>query len=290
MRAGECVGWNMWKKVPRAAGGEIFHVLAPTIADTLEITLIEPFPGAAATGKTFPALYVLDPSATLDIVAGTKRLFDIFCGGALPLCYVVGIGYAEPDIGARRFRDFTPTRAELPAGLQQPLPFGTGGAAAYLDVIQGEVIPGLERQYPLDRSERVLMGYSLGGLFATYALFGQPGAFGRYVIISPSLWWDQGLVFRHEEAWAKANNDLPARVFLVAGDAEETAGGGWRNNLPDEIGLPLKQLSHIRELDRRLTARRYPSLRLKTSLIPGGYHITGFPAAVGLGLVEIFAL
>ena len=34
-----------------------------------------------------------------------------------------------------------PTRAELPAGLHQPLPFGTGGAAAYLDVITREIIP-----------------------------------------------------------------------------------------------------------------------------------------------------
>ena len=34
----------------------------------------------------------------LDIVVGTKRLFDIFSGGALPLCYLVAIGYADPDI------------------------------------------------------------------------------------------------------------------------------------------------------------------------------------------------
>jgi hypothetical protein len=79
-------------------------------------------------------------------------------------------------------------------------------------------------------------------------------------------------------------------VFLVGGDAEESPGGGWRNNLPDEIGLPLKQLTNMRELDRRLAARNYPSLRFKTALIPDGRHVTAFPAAVALGLVEVFAL
>jgi predicted alpha/beta superfamily hydrolase len=238
----------------------------------------------------FQTLYLLDSTLTLDIVAGTKRLFDIFSGGALPLCYLVAIGYADPDIAARRFRDYTPTKAELPPGLSQPLPFGTGGAAPYLTTICEDIIPHLERQYPLDPRERVLVGYSLSGRFATYTLFSEPEAFGRYLIVSPSLWWDRGSAFAEEEAWASSNADLPAKVLLVGGDAEETPGGGWRNNLPDEIGLPLKQLTNMRELDRRLTARNYPSLRFKADFITDGRHITGLPAAVALGLVEIFAL
>ena len=144
----------------------------------------------------FPTLYLLDARLTLDIVVGTKRLFDIFSGGALPLCYLVAIGYADPDIAARRFRDYTPTKAELPPGLSQPLPFGTGGAAPYLTTICEDIIPHLERQYPLDPRERVLIGYSLSGRFATYTLFNEPEAFGRYLIVSPSLWWDRGRPLR----------------------------------------------------------------------------------------------
>jgi predicted alpha/beta superfamily hydrolase len=280
----------MWKQVPRHQAEQVFHIEVPTIGDILEITVNEPFPGAASAGKLFPTLYLLDSRLTLDIVVGTKRLFDIFSGGALPLCYLVAIGYADLDIAGRRFRDYTPTKADLPPGLHQPLPFGTGGAASYLDVLRGEIIPHLERQYPLDPRERVLIGYSLSGRFATYALFSEPEAFGRYLIISPSLWWDRESAFAEEEAWAKSNADLRAKALLIGGDAEETPGGGWRNNLSDEVGLPLKQLTNMRELDRRLSARNYPSLRFKTALIPDGRHVTGFPAAIALGLVEIFAL
>jgi hypothetical protein len=81
---------------------------------------------------------------------------------------------------------------------------------------------------------------------------------------------------------------LRAKVFLVG--AEETSGGGWQNNLPDEIGLPLKQLTNMRELNRRLAARNYASLRSKTTLVPDGRHITVVPAVVALGLVEVFTL
>src|SRR4030095_6250919 len=131
----------MWKQVPRPQAEQLFHIEVPRIGDILETTVIEPFPGAASAGRLFPALFLLDSRLTLDIVAGTKRLFDIFSGGALPPCYLVAIGYADPDIGARRFRDFTPTKADLPPGLSQPLPFGTGGAAPYLDVVRTEIIP-----------------------------------------------------------------------------------------------------------------------------------------------------
>jgi predicted alpha/beta superfamily hydrolase len=279
----------MWKQVPRLQAEQVFHIEIPTIGDILEITVIEPFPGAVSAGKLFPTLYLLDSGLTLNIVAGTKHLFDIFSGGALPLCYLVAIGYADPDIAARRFRDYTPTKADLPPGMSQPLPFGTGGAATYLDALLGEIIPHLEQQYPLDPRERVLIGYSLSGRFAIFTLFSEPQAFGRYLIISPSLWWDRGSAFAEEEAWASSNADLPAKVLMVGGEAEETPGGGWRNNLRDEIGLPLKQLTNMRELDRRLSARNYRSLRVKTAMIPDGHHVTALPAAVALGLVEIFA-
>src|SRR5215470_15116661 len=125
----------MWKQVPRHQTEQLFHVEVPRIGDILEITIVEPFPGAASAGKSFPTLYLLDSRLTLDIVVGTKRLFDIFSGGALPLCYLVAIGYADPDIAARRFRDFTPTRADLPPGVGQPPPLGTGGAKFYLDAL-----------------------------------------------------------------------------------------------------------------------------------------------------------
>lgn len=110
----------MWQEEANAGNGVVHVVDVPAIGDRLKITVIEPYPGAAASGARFPALYVLDPSATLDIVFGIKRLFDIFSGGALPLSYAIGVGYADWDIEARRFRDYTSTAAPFRASPSTP--------------------------------------------------------------------------------------------------------------------------------------------------------------------------
>jgi predicted alpha/beta superfamily hydrolase len=89
-----------------------------------------------------PTLYV--PDLRLTFAVGTRHLFNIFSGGALPLCSVA-IGYADHDVAARRFRDYTPTKPELPAGLCQPPPFGTGGTASHRDALCRQIIPDLER-------------------------------------------------------------------------------------------------------------------------------------------------
>jgi predicted alpha/beta superfamily hydrolase len=52
----------------------------------------------------------------------------------------------------------------------------------------------IDRTYR-SRPYRVLVGHSLGGLFAVYALMTRPDVFQGYIAISPALWWDdQSLV------------------------------------------------------------------------------------------------
>jgi predicted alpha/beta superfamily hydrolase len=41
-------------------------------------------------------------------------------------------------------------------------------------------------------ANRTIIGQSLGGLLATQVLFSKPALFNRYIIISPSLWWNNG--------------------------------------------------------------------------------------------------
>ena len=280
----------MWKEAGRTRDGQVFHVSADSIDGTLEVTVIAPLLGVPP-GVKLPAVYVLDPLLMLDLVSGTKRLFDVFSGGAVSPAYVIGVGYVDPDPASRRLRDCTPTVADLPRGLLHPNALGSGGAARFLDCLRQEIIPHLEQNCPLDPSARLLVGYSISGLFGAYTLLTHPDSFARYLLISPSLWWDNSWIFRQEASWAGAHSDLPAKVMLVVGEAEERPGGGWPNlSLPDEVGLALRQVSNVRELGQRLADRHYPGLHLRTMIIPDGYHITALPGEISLGLVEAFAL
>src|ERR1700730_10304897 len=86
-----------------------------------------------------------------------------------------------------RVRDFTPTKTSEAAN--------SGGAAAFLDFLEYELIPFVDRTYRTIPSDRGLLGHSHGGLFAIYALEQQPALFQRIVAASPALSWDNRLLF-----------------------------------------------------------------------------------------------
>jgi uncharacterized protein len=60
-----------------------------------------------------------------------------------------------------------------------------------MSFIEKELQPYIESNYQTN-SDKMIIGQSLGGLFATEILLKKPTLFNKYVIISPSLWWNNG--------------------------------------------------------------------------------------------------
>ena len=61
-----------------------------------------------------------------------------------------------------------------------------------------------------------LIGQSLGGLLGTEVLFTRPDLFDDYILVSPSLWWNNGALAAQAEAWVKAHVTLPKRVCIAS--------------------------------------------------------------------------
>ena len=126
----------------------------------------------------YPVLYVLDGdtsfnyTTTLTQFLATNRL--------VPHMLVVAI----PNTS--RLRDLTPASTTPTAGGQLPQ---SGGAAEFRTFIANELMPWVEANYRT-RPYRILVGHSLGGLFAVDTFVEQPELFNAYLAISPSLWWD----------------------------------------------------------------------------------------------------
>ncbi|MEO3947822.1 alpha/beta hydrolase-fold protein [Gorillibacterium sp. CAU 1737] len=145
----------------------------------------------------YPVLYAVDGNAYFGSLAEAMRLVTRHPRG-LPPGVVVGIGYpAEgPFVSERRFYDLTTPAARgslRPDGSSWPL---NGGADRFLAFIEGELMPLLGRRFPIDSTRQGLFGHSLGGYFTLYALLTRPGLFRSYVAGSPSLWWDDRILFR----------------------------------------------------------------------------------------------
>lgn len=273
---------------------ETFVIESSLVGDRLEVSVALPS-GVGAAPVRLPVVYVLDPSfnfQTATAAATWLATASRLAGGPFPPTMVVGVGYPTDDLGAimaRRARDLTPTEGGAPEGLSlPPSPLGLGGAERFLDALVGEVMPQVEARHPADPSDRTLLGHSFGGLFAAFTLFRRPAAFRRYLVISPSLWWDDRVILRHEQAWAENHDDLPARVFVGVGRGEQAAGGGWKNEgFPDEAIAALRQVDNCRELCDRLGARKYPALGLDTVVLDGEYHLTVTAAAITRGLISL---
>ena len=79
--------------------------------------------------------------------------------------------------------------------------FGRGKMAkAYSDFVVKELLPYLVYKFPVSKipSERVMAGYSLGGLSAIDIVWNHPELFGKVGVFSGSFWWrkrDSGSFF-----------------------------------------------------------------------------------------------
>ena len=135
-----------------------------------------------SSGEKFSTIYVLDGEQDFDLVANTcKSLSDRYM---VPNAIVVSIGY-----GRDRSIDYTPTETGS----------STGGAPEFLAFIANELIPKIEQDFNADtaRESRVILGHSYGGLFGAYAFAVNNNVFGNYIMLSPSLWFDNEISMIH---------------------------------------------------------------------------------------------
>lgn len=165
------------------------------------------------TTKKFPIIYVLDGQWDFPLVQALygQQYYD----GFVPATIVVGItwGGKNPDYDARRAFDLTPTSGNQPADKY-------GNAPKFLQCIKKEIIPFIESKYRVDNSNRTLMGSSFGGLFTLYTMFTETSLFNRYILTSPAVTWDNGVIYKIENEYHEKNKSLPVRLFIGWGSYE----------------------------------------------------------------------
>ena len=130
----------------------------------------------------YPVIYLLDGSVDEDFIhmAGLVYFLGFPWLNLCPPSIVVGIANVD------RKRDYTfPTTVEKD---KKDFPT-TGGSAAFIRYLGEEVIPYIRSRYKTNNTS-TLIGQSFGGLLATEVLFTHPDWFSKYLIVSPSLWWD----------------------------------------------------------------------------------------------------
>ncbi len=168
--------------------------------------------GYGDTTRSFPVVFVLDAQWDFPLVGAIygSQYYD----GFVPALIIVGItwGGANPNHDSLRAADLTPTHVQ-----QVPQ---SGNAPQFLSFIKTELIPFIESRFRTAKDDRTLMGSSYGGLFTLYAMFQETGLFRRYVLTSPALGFDNGILSSYEKSYAERKSSLPVRLFMAQGGLE----------------------------------------------------------------------
>lgn len=155
--------------------------------------------------EKYSTLYVLDGPQNFDFVANHCKEISNRYSTANVL--VVSIGY-----GRNRERDYTPTKVSS----------STGGSEQFLDFIEHDLIPKIEHDFSADttRSSRIILGHSYGGLFGAYALAVNNRVFGNYLLLSPSIWFDNEVSLLLEKQNRSNIQGRHQLVFMGIGELE----------------------------------------------------------------------
>jgi predicted alpha/beta superfamily hydrolase len=167
-------------------------------------------PAQYDSSKSYPVIYLLDGSAQEDFlhIVGLAHFFNMQY--TMPEMIIVGIANVD------RKRDFTfPTTN---ADLKKEFPT-TGGSEKFIQFIEKELQPFITQNYKTTK-ENYLIGQSLGALLASEILLKKPTLFNHYLIVSPSLWWDDESLLKSAENTISKTDYTNVYVYIAVGSDE----------------------------------------------------------------------
>lgn len=168
--------------------GVVDEIQSEELAEKRTLNIYLPEGYNANDTARYPVIYLLDGSADEDFIhiVGLVQFNSFEWIKGIPKSIVVGIATVD------RRRDFTfPTAIE-----KDKKAYPTSGHSdKFISFLQKELQPFIQAKYKTSASKTII-GQSLGGLLAAEILFKQPTLFNRYIIVSPSLWWDNGSLLK----------------------------------------------------------------------------------------------
>ena len=240
----------------------------------------------AASKRTYPVVFVVDADYAFPVVRSIASRLHRHAG--MEEAIVVGLSYAKGDAGVfSRRRDYTPStprkhayRSDMPG--RAP---AFGEASAYGRYLTGEVFPFVAQHYRADMARKIFVGHSYGSLLGLQFMFDAPRSFEHYVLGSPSLWFDAGIMFDREQAFAARHKDLPASVFFGIGSLETLAAGKKRSRSEEDADM----VADLREFDASLKKRAYRNLHTRLTVFADEDHASVLPMVVTHGLRSYLA-
>jgi len=196
--------------------GEIDEIESSILHEKRTLNVYLPEGYKAADTTKYPVVYLLDGGADEDFIhiVGLYQFNSFPWINRVPPSIVVGITNSD------RLRDMTFPTADSVAAKKFPT---AGHSDKFIQFIEREVQPYIERKFR-PNSNKTLIGESLGGLVATEILLKKSTLFSQYIIVSPSLWWNNGSLLNQPVAPLEENLLKGIKVYIGVGKEGLTSG------------------------------------------------------------------
>lgn len=235
--------------------GRIDEVHSEILAENRILNIYLPEGYDSNDTSRYPVVYLLDGSANEDFIhiVGLYQFNSFPWINQVPRSIIVGIATVD------RKRDFT-----FPSHIaaEQELYPTSGKSDRFIQFIEKELQPYMEHQFRTNDS-RTIIGQSLGGLLATEILLKRPALFNNYIIISPSLWWDNGSLLLSGSPILEQSFNSRTDIYIGVGKEGLTPGAAPR----------------VMEVDANLLAEKIsrsnsPSIHVYFDYLPQEDHAT----------------
>jgi alpha-glucosidase len=220
-----------------------FTIDAPQLEIKKKIWLYLPKNYETST-KRYPVIYMHDAQNLFDAQTSYVGEWNIDekLDSLNAQVIVVGIEHGNE----KRLEELTPYKNEK---------YGGGKADTYLEFIVKTLKPEIDKKYRTKPNAKntTIMGSSLGGLTAFYAILKYPEIFGKAGVFSPAFWINRKEIFELSENTKK----LKAKIYFLCGDNEGDA----------DMIADLNSIEHI------VNSKRCDCMKLnKKVIVKGGQH------------------
>jgi predicted alpha/beta superfamily hydrolase len=220
--------------------GVIDEIQSKELAEKRVLNIYLPEGYRESDTTKYPVIYLLDGSADEDFIhiVGLVQFNSFEWINQVPKSIIVGIATVD------RRRDFTfPTKIE---GDKKRYPT-SGHSDQFISFIEKELQPFIETKYRTNTSKTII-GQSLGGLLETEILLKKPTLFNKYVIVSPSLWWDNGALLSQDSKIFQDSFNQKTDIYIGVG----------------KEGLTPTELPRVMEVDANLLAEKLKGTKSKS--------------------------
>jgi predicted alpha/beta superfamily hydrolase len=158
----------------------------------------------------YPVVYLLDAENNFHSFTGLQQSLAKGPYSMTPQMIVVGI------TNTNRTRDLTPTEANRQAFFDKTKKQfqQSGGNKNFITFLEKELRPYIDTNYRTS-GYNVLNGHSFGGLTAVNILLHHTSLFNSYVIIDPSLWWDNEIMNKKADSIFNKKDFAKRSIYLA---------------------------------------------------------------------------